>query len=802
VKKKLQKDMSKYNIFRIMKLSGAAIVIATMFSFTLNAASAGKAIIFPIPQQIQTTTDIFTLNEAISVIVPENAGRNDYFLARFLVRELSDKYGVAVRIEVKKEIPEKGRFVIMGNLDNPLIKAYCTKNKIEISEKNPGPEGYLLHVNSDKIIIAGSDDQGAFYGLQSLRQLIDGGNGKTVQGLRVKDWPSFPFRAIRLYVPGPENIAFFKRFLRDFMALYKYNKVIIEFNCMRLDKHPEANAGWIEFSKYMQYSRSNSTEGIKGEEKNSSHFDAGDGYIIEKNDVKSLVDFANENFLEVIPEIPSLTHGYYLLTRHPELAEYPGDRWPDTYCPSNPESYKLMFDVYDEYIDVIKPKMIHIGHDEWWGAPLGVCPLCKGKDFSELFASDINKIHDYLAKKGIKVAMWGDYILESVREKGPQNRTSSTGVKYQTPGAMRPEIVKEKVPKDILVLNWFWIDQEKEMELKNFGFKQIYGNFTPNISNWDERIKKIDLAGGAPSSWASTNEFNFGKDLILDFLGCANFVWSSHTLNQRELAGIVTDLMPSVRFNLGGRRVPSRDGDAVEPVNISDRFNLSKSSKIFNIDLGTLTSGEVKTNSKKFNLAKTQNEKENCLVAVSTVGKGENPLPKSVEGISVNEDVSSLIFLHACALPSENQKAYFNIPDFFDSADLLGWYEIVYEDGFTLTVPIQYGVNILEWNPWGESRLDKMEGETGAPQNMYCYEGDPVNCSTSMQEHPITFFAYEWVNPRFGKKIREVNLHGTVNYQATQTDYGKPEYKPLKSNAIMLAGISKVKKRPVIGPEK
>ena len=39
--------------------------------------------------------------------------------------------------------------------------------------------------------------------------------------------------------------------MRDFMALYKFNKVIIEFNCMRLDKHPEVNAGWIDFVKYM-----------------------------------------------------------------------------------------------------------------------------------------------------------------------------------------------------------------------------------------------------------------------------------------------------------------------------------------------------------------------------------------------------------------------------------------------------------------------------------------------------------------------------------------------------------------------
>ena len=107
-----------------------------------------------------------------------------------------------------------------------------------------------------------------------------------MQGIKVRDWPNLPFRAIKIYVPGPDNIAFFKRFMRDFMALYKYNKIMIEFNCMRLDKHPEVNTGWQEFVKYMQYTRLNSTQGIHGEMKNSTHYDAGDGFIIEKEDVK------------------------------------------------------------------------------------------------------------------------------------------------------------------------------------------------------------------------------------------------------------------------------------------------------------------------------------------------------------------------------------------------------------------------------------------------------------------------------------------------------------------------------------
>ncbi len=775
------------------------ILICTAFlGYSTRVAAVEKVLIFPFPQEIELSDDVFVLDETVSIIVPDDISEKDIFLARFLVRELSDKYGLAVKIESHAKIPEGRKVVVMGAVDNPLIMQHSKDNKWEITEKDPGPEGYILHVRKDKIIIAGCDDPGAFFGMQSLRQLIDAGSGESVQGLLVRDWPNLPFRAIRLYVPGPENIAFFKRFLRDFMALYKYNKVILELNCMRLDKHPEVNAGWIEFSKELKYSRSNSTEGLLGEEKNSSHYDAGDGFILEKNDVREIVNLANENFIEVVPEIPSLTHGYYLLTRHPELAEYPGDTWPDTYCPSNPESYELMFDVYDEYIEVIKPKMVHIGHDEWWGAPMGLCPLCKDKNYPELFAKDVAKIHGYFADKGIKIAMWGDYLLESVREKGVQDRVSSTGVKYQTPGAVPPEIVREIIPKDILIFNWFWVNLERDQELQDLGFTQLYGNFKPSISNWDERRKKIKPAGGAPSSWASTNEFNFGKDLLMDFLGCANLVWSSHTIDQSELAPIVQQLMHSVRSNLSAERIPSEDGDAVESVDISTHFNLAGDSRIFDVDLSTLKSGEVNSRTKVFSLAGSASG--NCAIAVGSVGTEENPFPPEVKGIPIDEDVSSLIFLHASALPAGNQKAYFNIPNFFDTPDLIGWYEVVYEDGFKAIVPVQYGINILEWNPGAVNRIDKREGRTGSAQNAYCYKGDPISCSSDETKNPITFFAYEWVNPRFGKKIKEVNIYGSVNYQAQQRDYGTVVSAPMPSNAILLSGISKVVKREAFKP--
>jgi hypothetical protein len=106
-------------------------------------------------------------------------------------------------------------------------------------------------------------------------------------------------------------------------------------------------------------------------------------------------------------------------------------------------------------------------------------------------------------------------------------------------------------------------------------------------------------------------------------------------------------------------------------------------------------------------------------------------------------------------------------------------------------------VNILEWNPGGEKSLDTAEGDTGSPQKAYCYAADIVNCSVDETNNPIRFFTYEWINKRYGKKVKEVNLMGSSQYQAVQPVYDRVVTEPLPSNAIMLLGISKVQKREI-----
>ncbi|PYU97884.1 MAG: hypothetical protein DMG10_29700, partial [Acidobacteria bacterium] len=502
-------------------------------------------------------------------------------------------------------------------------------------------------------------------------------------------------------------------------------------------------------------------------------------------EVADLVRWVRQNHIDVIPEIPSFTHSFYLLTRHHDLSQVPDEEWPDTYCACNPKTYELLFDVMDEYIEVMRPKMIHAGHDEWF-APYGLGSCCGGRDPGEVYGEDLRKIHEYLAEHNIRMAIWGDYLLENVRGKGFQKRKSPDGWMYDSPGAMTPQQVKELVPKDILIFNWFWSEEEKgelnEAQLDELGFQQIYGNMEPGIHNYQERSKRSTLVGGAPSSWAATTEFNIGKDLLYGIVGCSGMLWSKEALERTELSRMTQARMPDIQRRLSGVTPPSETGDPVVPLDISASLNLPRRESTFAIDLSGMQEGRITVGHRIFELGGADSIRGKAAVVVGTEGREPNPLPHDVDAIKVGVDATSLLFLHACAKPATNKEAYRLIWDSDDSADLLGWYEVEYEDGLPEIIPIRYGVNILEWN-WGQQ-----------PAGSYCYGADLVACG-SHEQNAITFFALEWTSPRLGKVIQQIRLKGSRRFRGAVTGFENDFGEVIPNNAVILKAISYVKKR-------
>ena len=74
------------------------------------------------------------------------------------------------------------------------------------------------------------------------------------------------------------------------------------------------------------------------------------------------------------------------------------------------------------------------------------------------------------------------------------------------------------------------------------------------------------------------------------------------------------------------------------------------------------------------------------------------------------------------------------------------------------------------------------------------YEADAVNCSGN-HDKEMTYWAYEWRNPRFGIKIKEIRLEGS-SYRAQSTKLSTlRDGELIGDNAVALIALSCVTKR-------
>lgn len=87
---------------------------ATLSGHPARVLAGEKILIFPIPQQLEVTDEVFVLDESVAIIVPENSSEKDVFLARFLVRELSD-------LSLRGIFNPKCKMRISGILHNTFI---------------------------------------------------------------------------------------------------------------------------------------------------------------------------------------------------------------------------------------------------------------------------------------------------------------------------------------------------------------------------------------------------------------------------------------------------------------------------------------------------------------------------------------------------------------------------------------------------------------------------------------------------------------------------------------------------------
>ena len=405
------------------------LAFLVFFPFLTNCqtTSPSNIQIIPQPQSIKTQTGSFTLSADTRVYYPD--GQADW--------QTAAQYWVA--------LVQSGTGF---NLVTQGIKEKFTKprtNSIYLlpDETVTSAEGYVLDVKPAAVLIRARTAAGAFYAIQTLRQLFPpeinakplpaktkskGGGAERPEGVKwsapgclITDAPRFQYRGLHLDVSRHFfPVEFVKRYI-DLLAIHKLNT---------FHWHLTDDQGWrIEIKKYPKLQ----TIGACRKETLEGHYTDRPvkydgkkycGYYTQE-EVKDVVEYARKQFVTIIPEIEMPGHALAALSAYPELGCGKGPyeaatKWgvfEDVFCPTE-QTFQFIDDVLAEVCALFPAPYVHVGGDECPKTTWQKSEFCQQlmkkeglKDEHELQSYFIRRAEAMLAKRGKKLIGW-DEILE------------------------------------------------------------------------------------------------------------------------------------------------------------------------------------------------------------------------------------------------------------------------------------------------------------------------------------------------------------------------------------------------------
>jgi len=222
-----------------------------------------------------------------------------------------------------------------------------------------------------------------------------------------------------------------------------------------------------------------------------------------KDEMREIRDYLKSLKMDIIPEFPTLGHqnDTNLAKVDESLVEDPKN--PTVYCTSNPKTYKVIFSLLDEIIEIFKPEYFHLTHDEvqyWFSKKkMGICERCKGLKAWEIYSEDVKKLHAFLKSKNIKMCLWGDMLLDHRKFK-ICNCNGAVGNVYKA---------IDLIPRDIFIYDWHYHTFSSYPSLNYFrenGFDVFpaVSFFKPEaVASFTRYAKKIGINRGAiETTWA------------------------------------------------------------------------------------------------------------------------------------------------------------------------------------------------------------------------------------------------------------------------------------------------------------
>ena len=386
----------------------------TAFAALAQPGKTGISII-PEPVSVITKDGEFTLPKHI--LIQAGSQTEEKLVSSFLRGKLAASTGDLVTLRNAFSVPATIKLVLAKKADTVL-----------------GKEGYQLWVGKRGITIAANTPNGLFYGAQTLLQLLpkEVESATVVPGVRwtaplveIKDYPRFGWRGIMLDV---SRHFFTKEEVEQYidqMARYKFNL---------LHMHLTDDEGWrIEIKSLPRLT----TVGAYNVKK-VGHF--GDfsqptpdeprtyGGFYTQNDIRELVQYAKDRFMNIMPEIDVPGHSMAAVVSYPELSCTPGaDKFvvrsgehqttDNTLNPASEKTYAFLDKVVTEVAGLFPFGYMHMGGDEcnkaFWKKSDSVTALMTRenlKTYEEVQSYFEKRLEKIVESKGKKFMGWDEII--------------------------------------------------------------------------------------------------------------------------------------------------------------------------------------------------------------------------------------------------------------------------------------------------------------------------------------------------------------------------------------------------------
>ncbi len=372
---------------------------------------------------------------------------------------------------------------------NAAVNTASILMKIDTSSAPAGirnPEqGYMIETmtapdGAAAVIVTGFGIPGLYYGTVTLKQCLkpDGSDGLLrLPQMKIVDWPDLETRGHFMESRYGSNLMELDdwKHVIDNMADMKMNQLVVSVYgcwCVQYDGRV-SEYFYLPVKKYPKLKTPVITRFYSPAA--GKWIDGGKlPPMYEKDFFGELIAYGSTHGITVFPLFNSFGHNTLIPACYPEVSaiDENGKAALTGFCTSDPNTYEMLFSIYDEIIDrYLAPNGIdsfHIGMDEVWDgiahnkddiyrirSPWCKCPECSARDRKALFIDHAVRLLKHLKGRGMKnIYMYHDMLIGH----GGQARGAVSGESCED----FVSALKDNDLLDVIVIDWWSYSAFKE----------------------------------------------------------------------------------------------------------------------------------------------------------------------------------------------------------------------------------------------------------------------------------------------------------------------------------------------------